>query len=54
MRQLQSEAKGSNRVAVSDCVQAFCFQLLRERDLQGLATNIVCSFGACGLMGFLS
>jgi len=38
--------RGSNRVPVSDCLQAFIFQWFREWDLRGHATAIICSCGA--------
>ena len=37
---------GSNRVPASDHRQALGFQWFRNWDLLGLATNIICSFGA--------
>src|SRR5438034_4752711 len=39
------QTRGSNRVPVRDCRQTFLFQSFRERDLRGLATNIICSSG---------
>jgi hypothetical protein len=40
-----AKAGASNRVPVGHCLQAFCFLWLRELDLRGLATTIICSSG---------